>query len=158
MIKNIVDKKADIVNNSFQTRLAHMSPSEVLLPQTALSLPTEKMVKHFSGASHTTTTSRIRMERAIFPKKYDNAFDDLSELLKKQDRSGYKDGTAIDIDSSDHGCVAESSNAAREREAKGVGSTKSSVGTSEHASKSQMLVGNALSVINCELILHIQDT
>ncbi|KAI0648249.1 muts domain V-domain-containing protein [Trametes meyenii] len=60
------------MRTELETRMVHTKPYELLLPSKKLSLPTEKMIKHFTAHSH--TEHRMRIERFSKLMSYTDAF------------------------------------------------------------------------------------
>ncbi|KIP07972.1 hypothetical protein PHLGIDRAFT_510551, partial [Phlebiopsis gigantea 11061_1 CR5-6] len=63
----------DVMWDHFEGKLVHIAPAELLLPDTGLSGPTEKMLKHFVIHSH--TEYKIRTERFKSVMAYTDAFN-----------------------------------------------------------------------------------
>ncbi|KAJ9120824.1 hypothetical protein QFC22_002758 [Naganishia vaughanmartiniae] len=88
------------LRTELETRLAHLEPTEILIPGKALSRQTEKLVQSFAGVSRTSAHLKIRLERAEFAKGYDAAHDAVVEFYTK-DESRQNQAGAITIDDSD---------------------------------------------------------
>jgi DNA mismatch repair protein MSH3 len=74
---------ADTASQELETRLAHLQPAEILIPE-GLSKQTEKMIKHVAGSSSASAGSgRIRVERRAFPKGYDEAWRSVSRFYEE---------------------------------------------------------------------------
>ncbi|RXW20992.1 hypothetical protein EST38_g4863 [Candolleomyces aberdarensis] len=92
---SICPTTGDVVWDDFQdtnmrieleTRLAHIQPSEILLPTQGLTPQTAKMLTEFSGSS--ATGEKIRNEHFNKPMEYTVAFDYVSEFFTDKKRSG----------------------------------------------------------------------
>ncbi|KAA1471299.1 DNA mismatch repair protein MSH3 [Dentipellis sp. KUC8613] len=70
------------MRTELETRMIHTKPAELLLPQTKLSKPTERMLAHFAGNS--TFEHNIRIERYKTQMPYTEAFESLSEFYTRK--------------------------------------------------------------------------
>ncbi|KAI0691181.1 muts domain V-domain-containing protein [Cytidiella melzeri] len=71
--ETLSDNYATIGLTMQQTRLAHISPSELLISEDKLSKPTEKMLEHFTAHSH--FEHKVRTERIKKAMSYTEAYD-----------------------------------------------------------------------------------
>jgi DNA mismatch repair protein MSH3 len=86
----IFDQFADSsMRSELETRLAHLQPAELLLPPVGkLSKPTEKLLRHLTGHTSTstlaglTTANRVRTERTRDVMSYNDAFSQLSTFYE----------------------------------------------------------------------------
>ncbi|KAJ9105305.1 hypothetical protein QFC21_001673 [Naganishia friedmannii] len=88
------------LRTELETRLAHLEPTEILVPSKALSRQTEKLVQAFAGVSRTSAHLKIRFERAEFAEGSDSARDAVVNFYTK-DASRQNQAGAITIDDSD---------------------------------------------------------
>lgn len=70
------------VRTELETRLAHLQPTELLLPK-ILSRATEKVLKHVCGTSRSDTA--VRVERFDETPEYHHAFDFLTKFYRGKD-------------------------------------------------------------------------
>ncbi|KAG9099780.1 Mismatch repair protein msh3 [Ceratobasidium sp. 370] len=66
------------MRSEIETRMAHVRPLELLLPERRLTKPTEKMLAHIGSQGN-----RIRVERYKDPMSYTDAFDLVSAFYRK---------------------------------------------------------------------------
>ncbi|KAJ9099014.1 hypothetical protein QFC20_005771 [Naganishia adeliensis] len=61
------------LRTELETRLAHLEPTEILIPRDKLSRQTQKLVNSFAGVSRTSAHLKIRLETASFAESYSAA-------------------------------------------------------------------------------------
>lgn len=68
------------IRTELETRLAHLSPAELLLPKQRLSKATEKVLTYFAGEPKHRGRNAVRIERIDNIPEYDAAFDFLTNF------------------------------------------------------------------------------
>ncbi|KIR32664.1 DNA mismatch repair protein MSH3 [Cryptococcus deuterogattii MMRL2647] len=69
------------IRTELETRLAHLSPAELLLPKQKLSKVTEKVLTYFTGEVKYRGSNAVRIERIDDIPEYDAAFDFLTNFF-----------------------------------------------------------------------------
>lgn len=82
------------MRSELETRLTHLQPAELILPQTKLSRTTEKVLKHVIDNKR--TAEAMRVERVDVP-EHGEAFDFLTEFYKQKSKGKGKEKEPIDL-------------------------------------------------------------
>ncbi|KAH9001542.1 DNA mismatch repair protein MSH3 [Lactarius akahatsu] len=74
------------MRTELETRMVHCKPAELLLAEQGLTMPTERMLKHFAGSP--ASERRIRIERYKNQMSYTDAFDFVAQFYTRKTSSG----------------------------------------------------------------------
>ncbi|KAH7889258.1 muts domain V-domain-containing protein [Phlebopus sp. FC_14] len=91
IVKNAFTWKStdSVMRSELETRLVHIRPAELILPEHALSKLTEKVLNHFAGSA--SSGQKIRIERYRDPMPYTKAFDFVTEFYSDKKKVGSED-------------------------------------------------------------------
>ncbi|KAH9180266.1 DNA mismatch repair protein MSH3 [Lactarius sanguifluus] len=82
----ICPSTGDVIWDEFEGKMVHCKPAELLLAEQGLTMPTERMLKHFSGSP--ASERRIRIERYKNLMSYTDAFDFVAQFYTRKTSSG----------------------------------------------------------------------
>lgn len=92
------------VRSELETRLTHLQPAELILPNGRLSRTTEKVLRHITDTSR--SAAAVRVERVDVP-EYSEAFDSLTEFYRQKStgKGKGKEKEPIDLTAEEGGDV-----------------------------------------------------